>query len=545
MLVLVFALLPGRMRTFAVLVPVAAGIAAAAPAVLRVGDHLRDGRSRPRRPCTARSPRRSPQPPRWLRGRRSARRVESGAAVARQTRSARARRASARSRSPRSSPSLAGGSPRPATRCTASNTRWDTLQGRLRRQRHRQPARQRPRQQPLRLLPRGARRIPRPPASPGSARTTSSSSTSRHGRSEETPRYPHSVELRTLVPDRRARRAARARRPRRRAAGRLARAAAAPIRSRAAVAAAALAGFAYWARARLVDWFWEFAGLGAPAFALLGLACALAPARAAARSRRRPPSATAAPPRARATPRALARARRSPAWRPGCSWRVRAARCRSRVPWLSQLQVQSAARVWTTARRTAAYARLDDAASLNPLSDEAYLVAGSIALRYGELRPRRPRVRRWRCARTPGDAYATLERGAIASQRRATARRRSRCSTRAVELNPRDALAARSACARARRAARERRGTQPLDPAQSSATRLNCRMSIHVNAAKFARQRPLASLAFYGDPRRFVCSGARGGSSVQVAGTRRRHRRGMERGQTLLWPAKGTQGREA
>jgi hypothetical protein len=40
MLVLVFALLPGRVRTFAVLVPVAAGIAAAAPAVLRVGDHL-------------------------------------------------------------------------------------------------------------------------------------------------------------------------------------------------------------------------------------------------------------------------------------------------------------------------------------------------------------------------------------------------------------------------------------------------------------------------------------------------------------------------
>ena len=35
MLVLVFALLPGRTRTFALLVPVAAGIAAAAPAVLR------------------------------------------------------------------------------------------------------------------------------------------------------------------------------------------------------------------------------------------------------------------------------------------------------------------------------------------------------------------------------------------------------------------------------------------------------------------------------------------------------------------------------
>ncbi len=43
------------------------------------------------------------------------------------------------------------------------------------------------------------------------------------------------------------------------------------------VAAAALAGFAYWLIHGSVDWFWEIAGLGAPAFALLGLACALAP----------------------------------------------------------------------------------------------------------------------------------------------------------------------------------------------------------------------------------------------------------------------------
>ena len=43
MLILVFALLPRRTRTFAVLVPVAGGIAAATPAVLRVGDHLREG----------------------------------------------------------------------------------------------------------------------------------------------------------------------------------------------------------------------------------------------------------------------------------------------------------------------------------------------------------------------------------------------------------------------------------------------------------------------------------------------------------------------
>ena len=43
MLLLVFALLPERTRTFALLVPVAAGIGAAAPAVLRVGDNLHNG----------------------------------------------------------------------------------------------------------------------------------------------------------------------------------------------------------------------------------------------------------------------------------------------------------------------------------------------------------------------------------------------------------------------------------------------------------------------------------------------------------------------
>ena len=39
----------------------------------------------------------------------------------------------------------------------------------------------------------------------------------------------------------------------------------------ASVAAAALAGFAYWLVHGSFDWFWEFAGLGAPAFALLGI----------------------------------------------------------------------------------------------------------------------------------------------------------------------------------------------------------------------------------------------------------------------------------
>ena len=123
-----------------------------------------------------------------------------------------------------------------------------------------------------------------------------------HGRSEETPRYPHSVELRTLAQTGLvgallalvglgAALLAGARAP-----------CAAPIRSCRAVAAAALAGFAYWVVHGSFDWFWEFAGLGAPAFALLGLACALAPARAALAAPRDPPAVPRAPRRAAGGP---------------------------------------------------------------------------------------------------------------------------------------------------------------------------------------------------------------------------------------------------
>jgi tetratricopeptide (TPR) repeat protein len=107
------------------------------------------------------------------------------------------------------------------------------------------------------------------------------------------------------------------------------------------------------------------------------------------------------------------------------------------APWLSQLEVQSAARIWTKAPQTA-YARLNDAARLNPLSDEPYLVAGSIALRFGDLaRAHREFARA--LGRTPGDAYATLERGAIASTQndRGAA---LQLLARAVRLDPRDPL---------------------------------------------------------------------------------------------------------
>jgi hypothetical protein len=242
-----------------------------------------------------------------------------------------------------------------------------------------------------------------------------------HGHSQETPRYPHSVELRTLSQTG--------------AIGallalvglavalfagwRAMRASGDPLGR--TVAAAALAGFAYWGVHGSVDWFWEFAGLGAPAFALLGVACSLTPR----------------------TPLAWSVLARSPRW--GRRWLLAAFGLLASVaavfslgaPWLSERQIQSAASIWPRAPLSA-YSRLDEAARLNPLSDRAYLVAGSIALRFGDL-ARAEHDFSLALLRVPGDAYATLELGAIASESGHRARSLSLLE-RARRLNPRDAL---------------------------------------------------------------------------------------------------------
>jgi tetratricopeptide (TPR) repeat protein len=282
-----------------------------------------------------------------------------------------------------------------------------------------------------------------------------------HGRSHETPRYPHSIELRTLVQTGLVGAllallglggallaSARAIRPSR------ARGAGPPQGAdplAAAVAAAALSGFAYWGVHGSFDWFWEFAGLGAPAFALLGLACALAPSgRATTKSAASP--AGAANPAGGANRADVANAARTPSARLQAIAARRSARRLAAVagvlvtiaavvslaaPWLSQLQVESAVRVWTYAPLSA-YARLNDAAGLNPLSDEPYLVAGSIALRFGDL-ARAEHEFTLALSRSPNDAYATLELGAIASTR-GDRRQALSLLERAERLNPRDGL---------------------------------------------------------------------------------------------------------
>jgi O-Antigen ligase len=433
MLVLIFALLPRRLRTFVVLVPVAAGVAAATPALLRVADRVQSGGDAHGALHTAtlsafvaavvvglvvaagaavEARRTLPEP--------TARRLRAGVAAA----------------------ALAvllvlvvGGLVAVGNPVARARHAWDTFKS-----------------------PAGY-------AANGSGdRLTSGLGSSRydfyrvaldeylahpvvgigvdnfaepylqHRRSEETPHYPHSVELRALVETGtvgallallglggallagwRALRAPRA----------------PPDPLVSAVAAGALVGFAYWVVHGSFDWFWEFAGLGAPAFALLGLACALAP-----RGRRAQKTSAALAP---ADTGGAARARPWIRVAGGLAGLVVVLTIVGSLtaPWLSQLQVQSAARVWRKAPASA-YGRLHDAAALNPLSDEPYLVAGTIALRLGEL-GRAQREFSRALARTPGDTYALLELGAIASARGERARALMLLG-RAARLNPRDPL---------------------------------------------------------------------------------------------------------
>ncbi len=440
MLVLVFALVPGRLRTFVALIPVAAGVGLTAPAVLRVGDRLKhagDAKSAMHTATLELLPaaaavavivalaalleRRTELSP------ESARKVRLGVgAVAVATLVA----------------IVAGGLVAAGDPVKRVSHAWDTFKGGYAADRA----------SGSRLTSGlGSDRydfyrvaLDEFTAHPlvGIGADNYQQQYLLHGHGHETPHYPHSVELRTLSQTgilgallaviglgAALLAAARAlgRKGRRRD----------PLAT--TVAGAALAGFAYWLVHGSFDWFWEFAGLGAPAFALLGLACALG-------SRAPTPSSAADVLPGGSEPdvggsEGDVRVRRPRALRAVgfvlASILTPAAIASLLLPWLSQLRVQSAVRVWPTAPRLA-YQDLNKAADLNPLGDEAYSLAGSIALRFGDL-PRAQHEFSLALARDPRDVYATLELGVIASAR-GQRRQALTLLKRAARLSPRDEL---------------------------------------------------------------------------------------------------------
>lgn len=180
-----------------------------------------------------------------------------------------------------------------------------------------------------------------------------------------------------------------------------------------AAAAGALGTFAYWFAHASVDWFWEFPALTGPAIALLGLAGALGARRPELGDRR-------------------ARA----AWIAVAGLAAVAVACTA--PWLSAREADRAAEQWQS-DLGGAYARLDRARALNPLSPQPDLIAGTIALRVEDQAEAR---RRFQAAleRQPRIGYALLELGLLAAEQ---GRRQEaiRLLTRAARQNREDDLA--------------------------------------------------------------------------------------------------------
>ena len=238
----------------------------------------------------------------------------------------------------------------------------------------------------------------------------------RERRSDQEPRYPHNVGVRTLSQTGLVGVAL--------LAAALAFAllgAARAIRARppgvgAAAAVGATAAFAYWFVHAFGDWLYEYPGVAAPAFALLGLACGLQPRSFTGRSR------------------AAAIARRGPV-RLAAAAGVVVLALAMLAPWLAERHITSAAAKWR-ADPDAAFDELSKAAALNPLSIRPRLVGGTIALQMGD--PERAREEFAEALERDGrDTYALLELGVLTANA-GDAPAGLALVARARELNPRD-----------------------------------------------------------------------------------------------------------
>jgi hypothetical protein len=198
----------------------------------------------------------------------------------------------------------------------------------------------------------------------------------------------------------------------------------------AAVSATALLPLVVWVVHGSIDWFWEIPALSAPAFAFLGLATALTRQLAGAPE---DPSATV-----RAGAAEAPRGQRGFAVAALVVGALLAALVLA-LPYLAERDVTIATETWR-ADPAGAFARLDDARQLNPLSSRPDLVAGTIALEM-----RRPRVAQTRftaaIARDSSNWFAWFGRGLAASATGASARGAAHADyVRAHELDPRDVL---------------------------------------------------------------------------------------------------------
>jgi hypothetical protein len=220
----------------------------------------------------------------------------------------------------------------------------------------------------------------------------------RERRGHEEPLYPHSIEWRTLGQTGAVGAVL--------LAGFFAAACAGVRRSTADPATvAALVSAAAWLAHATVDWQWELPALGAPAMACLGIVAA------------RPGQPRAGP----RLPGGLRVATTAAAVVAAVSYAL---------PALAAREVERAGAVWDGAARE----RLERARALNPLSDRADVIAGTLALEAGDLEGAERAFRR-AGGRDAANWYAQAQLGAVALRqgRRAAA---IAALSRARRLNP-------------------------------------------------------------------------------------------------------------
>jgi O-antigen ligase len=185
-----------------------------------------------------------------------------------------------------------------------------------------------------------------------------------------------------------------------------------------AVAAAAVASGVYWLVHGSIDWLWEIPALGVSALAFLGLAASLA----------------------RSAPSEAARARpRSAPVLAGAAVLFVVAAGSLALPGLAAIELERGVRAWSDSP-SGALLHLERAHRLNPLSERADVVAGTLARRDGESDQAQAAFRR-ALERNPHDWYVHLQLALLLEEGGRNPEALAHLD-RARSLNPREVLVA-------------------------------------------------------------------------------------------------------